>query len=105
MSSHTIATLAAHLRSLINARAIQMLLPQDTVSANRYARQDATFRREFPAIHRFSGRLDALVDEHAAVWAATGRTGAIRRAKRDLADRRSRESVRSMRQAVSQVSL
>ena len=91
--SHTIATFAAHLRALITARAVQMLLPLDRGAADRYTRQDATFRREFPGIHWYSGRLDAIVNEHAAVWASTGRTGAIRRAKRDASERRSRDSV------------
>jgi hypothetical protein len=90
----SIATLAVHLRSLVEAHAVRSIRPTDKAAAQRYARLDARFRMLFPHVH--TGRLDAIVDSHGALWAASGRTGAIRRAKRDAANKSARTAVCAM---------
>lgn len=87
-------SLTKSIRALVKAFALRHLDPKNAWYCELFAIEWASVRRQYPGLR--SGRIEAVVREHGLARAAALRTGEMRRAARDAADRASRIAVAEM---------
>lgn len=97
------SSLIRAIKSLVELAAIRHTLPQSRVASESYARAWKLFVFRYQLVD--CNAVTKVINRHGVIWAAQGRTGSIRRAKREAYELKLMAGLRAMNRAVAAMSV